>query len=142
MAKGLVSKSVVSMSLAGGYSAAVNDGITAAVNKGMTIVVAAGNNNQDASLWSPASAPAAITVGAIDQTDKRASFSNYGTALDLFAPGVDVISAWIGATNAYASASGTSMGTLIVAITNLLKEITDFCCSYSSRCWPCGLPLE
>ena len=71
-------KSVLSMSLGGSYSSAVNSAVKSTVNKGVTVVVAAGNDNDDAGNYSPASEPTAITVGAIDADDNRASFSNYG----------------------------------------------------------------
>jgi oryzin len=73
------------------------------------VVAAAGNNNADAAKFSPGSAPSAITVGAVDKTNKRASFSNYGSLVDVFAPGVAITS--LGASNPTASVtmSGTSM---------------------------------
>ncbi|KAG6839327.1 hypothetical protein H0H87_001087, partial [Tephrocybe sp. NHM501043] len=82
--------SVVSMSLA----AAGMDAIDAAVE-----AVAAGNSNQDASALSPAHAPSAVTVGASNITDARAPFSNYGSVVDIFAPGQGIISTYIGSTN-------------------------------------------
>lgn len=108
-------KSVLSMSLGGSYSAATNTAVKNTVAKGVTVVVAAGNDNADASNYSPASEPTAITVGATSSTDARASFSNYGTLLDIFAPGVSVLSAWIGSTSATNTISGTSMATPHVA---------------------------
>ncbi|KAA8568477.1 hypothetical protein EYC84_007508 [Monilinia fructicola] len=105
------SKSVLSMSLGGSYSAAVNSAVTNTVAAGVTVVVAAGNDNANAANYSPASTPNAITVGAIDSTDARASFSNYGSILDVFAPGVSVLSSWIGSTTATNTISGTSMAT-------------------------------
>lgn len=81
----------------------------------MITVVAAGNDGSDASSTSPASAPDAITVGAIDVTNIKASFSNYGKVVDIFAPGVDVLSSWIGSDDATAEISGTSMATPHVA---------------------------
>ena len=81
----------------------------------MITVVAAGNDGSDASSTSPASTPDAITVGAIDVTNTKASFSNYGKVVDIFAPGVDVLSSWIGSDDATAVISGTSMATPHVA---------------------------
>lgn len=107
--KGTSSKSVLSMSLGGGYSSALNSAIASTVSSGVTVVVAAGNDDDDASYYSPASAPSAITVGATDKYDTRASFSNWGTSLDVFAPGVDVLSSWIGSSSASKTISGTSM---------------------------------
>ena len=66
------------MSLGGSRSEAKNKAVDAAVNEGLTVVVSAGNENKDASTKSPASAPLAYTVGSIDITDVRSSFSNYG----------------------------------------------------------------
>jgi len=106
---GLTSRSILSMSLGGSYSAALNSAVASTVSAGVTVVVAAGNNNKNAADYSPASAPNAITVGATSSTDARASFSNYGSLLDVFAPGVSVLSSWIGSTSATATISGTSM---------------------------------
>jgi oryzin len=103
------------MSLGGSYSAALNSAVESTISNGVTVVVAAGNDGADASNYSPASAKNAITVGAIDNTDARAYFSNYGSVLDVFAPGVDVKSAWIGSTSATNTISGTSMATPHVA---------------------------
>lgn len=103
------------MSLGGSYSAAVNSAVASTIAAGVTVVVAAGNDDADASNYSPASAPNAITVGATDISDNRASFSNYGAVLDVFAPGVDVKSAWIGSKSASNTISGTSMATPHVA---------------------------
>jgi len=98
------------MSLGGSYSSAVNSAVRSTVNKGVTVVVAAGNDDDDASNYSPASESTAITVGAIDSSDTRASFSNYGSLVDVFAPGVNILSSWIGSTTATNTISGTSMG--------------------------------
>ena len=99
------------MSLGGGKSAAFNAAVDAATEQGVLTVVAAGNSNDDASFYSPASAPSAVTVGATDIKNARASFSNYGTLVDIFGPGVGVLSAWIGSDTATNSISGTSMAT-------------------------------
>ncbi|KAK7218218.1 hypothetical protein V2G26_006221 [Clonostachys chloroleuca] len=98
------------MSLGGGYSLALNTALRNAYNRhGILTVVAAGNSNRDAQNFSPASEPTAITVGAIDIRNRRASFSNVGRSLDLFAPGVDVLSTFVGNVEATARLSGTSM---------------------------------
>lgn len=102
--------SVLTMSLGGGQSAAVNAAVASTVKAGVTVVVAAGNSNADAKNYSPASEPSAITVGATDSADVRASFSNWGSLLDIFAPGVDILSSWIGGKTATNTISGTSMG--------------------------------
>lgn len=106
---GLTKKSVLSMSLGGGYSAATNNAVQSVISAGVTVVVAAGNENQNAANVSPASAPNAITVGATDRNDARASFSNFGSSVDIFAPGVSVLSSWIGSNSATNTISGTSM---------------------------------
>ena len=103
------------MSLGGGVSSAVNSAGRSTIAAGVTVVVAAGNENADASTSSPASEPLAITVGATGQNDARASFSNYGSLIDVFAPGVGILSSWIGSTTATNTISGTSMATPHVA---------------------------
>lgn len=106
---------VANMSLGGGLSASLNDAVERAVAAGVVFAVAAGNENTDACNKSPASAPSALTVGATDNSDSRASYSNYGSCLDIFAPGSGITSAYYTATNAYASMSGTSMASPHVA---------------------------
>ncbi|KAI0839043.1 subtilisin-like protein [Hypoxylon sp. FL0890] len=109
-------KSVMNMSLGGPASQAVNDAIERLFSNGVVPVVAAGNEAQDAANVSPASSPNAITVGAIDQTnDKRASFSNFGKIVDVFAPGVNVESVAISSNTASQVLSGTSMASPHVA---------------------------
>ena len=97
------------MSLGGGASSALNTAVRNTIAKGVTVVVAAGNDGANAANYSPASEPLAITVGAIDINDNRASFSNYGSVVDIFAPGVNVLSSWIGSNSATRTISGTSM---------------------------------
>jgi subtilisin family serine protease len=106
---------VANLSLGGGASAAVDAAVAAAVAKGVTMVVAAGNSNVDACTASPAREPSAITVGATTSIDARASYSNSGTCLDLFAPGSSITSAWNTASNATNTISGTSMAAPHVA---------------------------
>ncbi|KAI8635463.1 subtilisin-like protease [Xylariaceae sp. FL1651] len=110
-----ISRSVVNASLGSGVDKTVNDAIQNAISAGMTVVVAAGNSNTDACTTSPASAPDAITVAASDSNDLRAWFSNYGTCVDIFAPGADVRSSFNGNDSDYANLSGTSMATPHVA---------------------------
>jgi subtilisin family serine protease len=103
---------VASMSLGGGKSVALNDAVTAAITdpESPTIFsLAAGNDNKDAAGVSPASATGAITVAASDNTDKKASFSNWGKTVALYGPGVAITSAWIGSDTATNTISGTSM---------------------------------
>ena len=100
---------VANMSLGGGASSSVDAAVAGAVNKGVTMVVAAGNSSADACSYSPARAPSAITVGATTSGDARASYSNYGTCLDIFAPGSGITSAWNTSDSATNTISGTSM---------------------------------
>ena len=100
---------IANMSLAGDTNRAADAAVRNSIRAGVTYIVAAGNSNSDASTYSPAGVLEAITVGATDEEDARAEFSNYGPALDLFAPGVLVPSAWIGGDLMFAYASGTSM---------------------------------
>ncbi|KAI0909750.1 subtilase [Ustulina deusta] len=114
--KGLKGKAVMNMSLGGGLSQAINKAIEAIAAAGVVPVVAAGNEAQDASNTSPASAPNAITVGALDASnDQRASFSNFGDVVDIYAPGVDVLSVGIKNDSDQETLSGTSMASPHVA---------------------------
>jgi uncharacterized protein (TIGR03437 family) len=106
-----IKPAVANMSLGGGASQALDDAVTGAVNAGVTFCVAAGNSSTDACTQSPARAAAAVTVGATDSTDTRASFSNFGTCVDIFAPGVNITSDWGSSTTATNTISGTSMAT-------------------------------
>lgn len=107
--KGHINRTVLSMSLGGPFSQTTNDVIQSAVEAGAFVAVAAGNEAQDASNSSPASAPQACTVGAVNNRDAMASFSNFGELVDIFAPGQDITSAWIGSSTATNTISGTSM---------------------------------
>jgi subtilisin family serine protease len=106
---------VANMSLGGGASKSLDDAVAASIDKGVVHVVAAGNEDQDACDVSPARTPDAITVAASDNKDKRASFSNYGKCVDLFAPGVDITSAWHTGNRKSNTISGTSMASPHVA---------------------------
>jgi subtilisin family serine protease len=103
---------VANMSLGGGVSSTVDAAVQRVIADGVTVAVAAGNSNANACNTSPARVSAALTVGATDNADRRASFSDYGSCLDLFAPGVDITSDWLTGTN---TISGTSMATPHVA---------------------------
>jgi subtilisin family serine protease len=115
VAANAIKPAVANMSLGGGYSSALNNAVTSAVNSGVTFAVAAGNEDQDACNVSPASAPAAITVAASDNADTRAYFSNFGSCVDVFAPGVGITSAWHTSNSATNTISGTSMASPHVA---------------------------
>ena len=104
-----VRPAVANMSLGGGFSSSLNTAANNLANSGVFLAVAAGNENQSACNVSPASASAAYTAAASDSTDKRASFSNWGSCVDGYAPGVAIKSDWYtGGTN---TISGTSMAT-------------------------------
>src|SRR5207248_11129233 len=103
------------MRLSGGVLQTMNDAVHRAVAAGIVVVNAAGNDNHDACGNSPASTPDAITVGATDESDTRASFSNFGPCVDLFAPGGSITSAYIGGDTATTTMSGTSMASPFVA---------------------------
>ncbi|SCK36025.1 S8 family peptidase [Streptomyces sp. WMMB 322] len=105
---------VANMSLGGGASDTLDAAVRNSVDSGVTYALAAGNGNflgmpQDACTVSPARVTEAITVGATDSSDTRAYFSNYGTCVDVFAPGVDVTSAWKDSDTSTNTISGTSM---------------------------------
>ncbi|MEZ4415313.1 MAG: S8 family serine peptidase [Gemmatimonadota bacterium] len=104
-----VKPAVANMSLGGGASTALDQAVTNAVNAGVTFAVAAGNSNTSACTQSPARAAAALTIGATTSTDARASFSNYGTCVDFFAPGASIRAAYYTSNTATATLSGTSM---------------------------------
>ncbi|PHH74065.1 hypothetical protein CDD80_3328 [Ophiocordyceps camponoti-rufipedis] len=100
---------VANLSLGGGFSAAINHAAAAMIRAGVFLSVAAGNDNRDAAGYSPASEPTVCTVGASTANDQRSSFSNFGSVVDIFAPGSNILSTWIGGrTN---TISGTSMAT-------------------------------
>src|SRR5918994_20449 len=109
------SPAVANMSLGGGASSALDNAVTNSVNSGVSYVVAAGNSNTNACNSSPARAVAANTVGATTSSDARSSFSNYGTCLDIFAPGSIITSAWSTSDTATNTISGTSMASPHVA---------------------------
>lgn len=103
--------STANMSLGGGKSPALDLAVNAAVTAGVHFAVAAGNENQDACNTSPAAAENPITVGASTLSDERAYFSNWGKCVDIFGPGLNILSTYIGSDTATATLSGTSMAT-------------------------------
>ncbi|KAI8058278.1 peptidase S8/S53 domain-containing protein [Syncephalis plumigaleata] len=113
--KVLNGKSVANMSLGGGKSKAINDAVNAAVSDGVAFIVAAGNEAADACTGSPSGASSAFAVAASDKADKQANFSNYGTCVKIYAPGVDITSLWKGEDGAKNTISGTSMASPHVA---------------------------
>jgi subtilisin family serine protease len=106
-----VSPAVANMSLGGGVSTALDTAVNNSINSGVTYAIAAGNSNTNASNSSPARVAAAITVGSSTQTDARSSFSNFGSVVDIFAPGSSITSAWATSNTAINTISGTSMAT-------------------------------
>ncbi|MBI1349895.1 MAG: S8 family serine peptidase [Actinomycetales bacterium] len=106
---------VANMSLRSGASTALDTAVQALIDDGVTVVVASGNDASNSCNYSPARVPAAITVNASDSADAAASFTNYGSCSDLYAPGVDITSDWNTSTTATNIASGTSMASPHVA---------------------------
>jgi len=105
------SPAVANMSLGGGASTSLDDAVRQSISAGVTYAIAAGNSNADACAYSPARVAEAITVGATTSTDARATYSNYGSCLDIFAPGSSITSAWYTSSTATNTISGTSMAT-------------------------------
>ena len=111
---------VANMSLGGGASSALDTAVRNSIADGVTYAVAAGNGNifgfqANACNYSPARVAEAITVSATDSSDRKASWANYGTCLDIFAPGVSILSSWYTSITATNTISGTSMATPHVA---------------------------
>jgi subtilisin family serine protease len=110
-----IKPAVANMSLGGGASQALDDSVNNAVAAGVVFAVAAGNDNANACNYSPARAANALTVGSTTNGDARSSFSNFGTCLDIFAPGSSITSAWHTSDTATNTISGTSMASPHVA---------------------------
>ena len=106
---------VANMSLGGSASSALDSAVSRSIADGVTYAVAAGNENVNACNSSPARVASAVTVGSTTSSDARSSFSNYGSCLDLFAPGSSITSAWSSSDTATSTISGTSMATPHVA---------------------------
>jgi subtilisin family serine protease len=123
---------VANMSLEGGYSALENQAVTNLVNAGVFVAVAAGNKAMPACYYSPASAPGTFTAAASSSSDARAWFSDYGACVDGYAPGVGVLSDWIGSRTNYDS--GTSMASPHVAGVIALAK-SAYGDGYSSPSW-------
>ena len=129
-----INPAVANMSLGGGISSALDTAVNNLSNSGVPIAVAAGNSNADACNSSPARAANAITVGATTTTDARASFSNFGACLDLFAPGSGILSSWFSSDTATATLSGTSMASPHVAgVAALYKQFSPSASSATVR---------
>lgn len=110
-----IKPAVANMSLGGGASTSLDNAVRSAVSSGVTFVVAAGNSSANACNYSPARVDEAITVGSTTSSDSRSSFSNYGSCVDIFAPGSSITSAWHTSNSATNTISGTSMASPHVA---------------------------
>lgn len=138
--------SVANLSLGSSRSTAVNAAAAAAVRAGVFLSVAAGNADDDAQFWSPASEPTVCTVGATDVDDVRAYFSNWGAMVDVFAPGVAVLSSWIGGPTETVSPGGLAPppGNGIAGVRSMLIAIAEHHLGHldgrAPRCWPRRLP--
>ncbi|MEU7570675.1 S8 family serine peptidase [Micromonospora sp. NPDC049240] len=110
-----VKPAVANMSLGGGVSTTLDNAVANSISSGITYALAAGNSNANACNSSPARVASAITVGSTTSTDARSSFSNYGTCVDIFAPGSSITSSWNSSDSATNTISGTSMASPHVA---------------------------
>lgn len=129
-----IDPAVANMSLGGGASSALDTAVNNLANSGVPVAVAAGNSNADACGSSPARAAAAITVGSTTQSDARSSFSNFGTCLDIFAPGSGILSAWITSDTSTATLNGTSMASPHVAgVAALYKQFSPGASASTTR---------
>ena len=106
---------VANLSLGGSYSQTLNDAVSAMTAADVAVAVAAGNDGADLGAYSPASEPTSFTVGAVDTNDAATSWSNRGSGLEVWAPGLNISSAWYTSDSSHASASGTSMAAPHVA---------------------------
>jgi hypothetical protein len=134
---------VVNMSIGGPIDAALDAAVSSVIARGCTVVVAAGNASSNACESSPANIPEALTTGASDDLDNRASFSNYGTCVDLYAPGTGIMSAWHTGDADVLGLTGTSMASPHVAGVVALflegnsdalpSEVSDSITAYSTK---------
>jgi len=102
---------VANMSLGGGANSSVDAAVGRMIADGVATAIAAGNSSRDACKFTPARVAAAMTIGATNKSDRRPSWSNYGTCVDWFAPGVGITSSWYTSNSATNTISGTSMAT-------------------------------
>jgi subtilisin family serine protease len=106
-------KIIINMSLGGPTSTSLDNSVNQVIQNNIPVIIAAGNEDVSACSSSPARVADALTIGASDINDVRPSWSNYGSCVDMTAPGKDIISAWIGSTTATNVISGTSMASPI-----------------------------
>ncbi len=106
---------VINLSLGGSANSAIDKAVADATAAGLVVVVAAGNSSADACNYSPARAATALTIGATEKSDARASYSNFGGCVDMYAPGSSITSAWISGSSSSRALSGTSMAAPHVA---------------------------
>jgi aqualysin 1 len=106
-----IEPAVANMSLGGGASTALDNAVQNSIAAGVSYAVAAGNETEDACTGSPSRVAAAMTIGATDNADRKASFSDFGSCVDWFAPGVNITSAWFHTNTSTNTISGTSMAT-------------------------------
>jgi subtilisin family serine protease len=129
-----INPAVANMSLGGGASSALDTAVNNLANSGVPIAVAAGNSNADACGSSPARAANAITTGSTTTSDARSSFSNFGTCLDIFAPGSGILSSYSTSDTATATLSGTSMASPHVAgVAALYKQFNPGASATTTR---------
>jgi len=110
-----VNPAIANMSLGGGSSSALNTAVNNLANSGVFVAVAAGNSNANACNYSPASASAAYTVASSTSSDAKSSFSNFGSCVNIYAPGSSITSAWHTSNTATNTINGTSMASPHVA---------------------------
>ncbi|KAF8982431.1 hypothetical protein BGZ46_001270 [Entomortierella lignicola] len=115
ISQGKSARSIINLSLGAEHNEPTNAAIQEAMGLGIHFSIAAGNDGKDACQFSPASTPGAMTVGATDQDDTIASYSNWGPCVAIYAPGSDIVSAWAGSNFATHVQSGTSMASPHVA---------------------------
>ncbi len=129
-----IAPAVANMSLGGSASTSLDTAVNNLHNANVTVAVAAGNSNTNACNSSPARAVNAVTTGSTTTSDARSSFSNFGTCLDLFAPGSSILSAWYTSNTATATLSGTSMASPHVAgVAALYKQANPSASSTTIR---------
>ena len=131
-----INPAVANMSIGGGLSSALNTAVNNLANSGVFVAVAAGNSNANACNSSPSSAASATTVASSTKTDAKSSFSNWGSCVDVYAPGSSIQSAWIGSSTATNTISGTSMASPHVAgVSALYKAVNGNASSATIDSW-------